>query len=170
MACIKHPNLMASLAQDWRKRLDSQGRECHHLDPPIVRLRSIQFFGKHPAEIVITHENKKDFHNTGFCLFSASQMPAQGTESVNARNGQLRFTFNLYHECLTDAGTLFLIERKSAVRESNASGLGGGPVFLDAFLKLTAGCVELPPGATQESFCKIVKHYAGGRIWHFMLR
>jgi hypothetical protein len=24
--------------------------------------------------------------------------------------------------------------------------------------------------ATQESFCKIVKHYAGGRIWHFMLR
>jgi hypothetical protein len=25
-------------------------------------------------------------------------------------------------------------------------------------------------GATQESFCKIVKHYAGGRIWHFMLR
>ncbi len=62
VAGVKQAHRVAPLAENRGQRLNSQGRKCHHLDPPVVRLRPVQFRREHPAEVVVADVNKKCIH------------------------------------------------------------------------------------------------------------
>jgi hypothetical protein len=58
-------HLVSPLAQNWGQRLDSQGRERHHFDPVVVRIRVVQGGRQYSAEVIIAHVNQEHIHLNG---------------------------------------------------------------------------------------------------------
>jgi hypothetical protein len=62
VARVEHPHPVAMPAQDRRQRLNAQGRESHHLNPPISRPGSVQPFRKQLAKVLVSNINQEDVH------------------------------------------------------------------------------------------------------------
>jgi len=62
VAGVEHSDLVAVPAQNGRERLNAKRRECHHLDPLVVRFRAAQLFRQQPVEILVVYENEEYIH------------------------------------------------------------------------------------------------------------